>query len=102
MTRTPYVISNGYRFRFTDDANNEAKIGYMVPEWVEQPTDDDLRQVYGREELPQTMIVLPLRPDKVDPVQEQLKQVSPETLLFLSKLRQLNIRQDSENSLRIT
>lgn len=102
VTQTPYVISNGFRFRFTDTANNEAKIGYVVPEWVKEPIEDDLRRVYGKYELPQTMIILPLRPDKVDPVREQLKQISPETLLFLSKLRRLNVRQDSENSLRIT
>ncbi|CAM6087475.1 unnamed protein product [Calypogeia fissa] len=102
VTQTPYIISNGYRFRFTDEANPEAKIGYVVPEWTDVPTDADLRRVYGKQELPQTTIILPLRGEKVQPVRDQLKQVSPETLLFLSKLRQLVVREESGNSLCIT
>ncbi|CAM6087469.1 unnamed protein product [Calypogeia fissa] len=102
VTHTPYIISNGYRFRFTEQANPEAKIGYVVPEWTDVPTDADLRRVYGNQELPQTTIILPLRGEKVQPVRDQLKQVSPETLLFLSKLRQLVVREESRNSLCIT
>ncbi|CAM6092980.1 unnamed protein product [Calypogeia fissa] len=93
VTQAPYIISNGYRFRFTDQAN---------PEWTDVPTDADLRRVYGKQELPQTTIILPLRGEKVQPVQDQLEQVSPETLFFLSKLRQLVVREESRNSLCIT
>ncbi|CAM6092982.1 unnamed protein product [Calypogeia fissa] len=102
VTKTPYIISNGYRFRFKDQANPDVKIGYVVPEWAEFPTDADLRRVYGNQELPQTTIILPLRSDKIVPVRDQLKQVSPETLLFLSKLRQLVVREESKSSLCIT
>jgi sacsin len=40
---------------------------------------------------------LPLKPDKIEPVKQQLSSIHPEVLLFLSKIRHLSVRENNEN-----
>ncbi|CAI0455818.1 unnamed protein product [Linum tenue] len=51
----------------------------------------DLRAYFT---LPTTTLVLPLKPDKVKAVKEQLSSVHPEVLLFLSKIKHFSVRED--------
>ncbi|KAK2449166.1 ATP/DNA binding protein [Trifolium repens] len=67
VTDQPYVFSNRYQIRFN-----------------ERP-------------CPTTTIVLPLKPDKVNPVKHQLSSIHPEVLLFLSKIRHLSVREDNDD-----
>ncbi|KAG5071718.1 hypothetical protein JHK86_006929 [Glycine max] len=72
-------------------------IEYIVPKWVEErPTLQDIKQIYdaGDDLVPTTTIVFPLKPDKVNPVKQQLSNFHPEVLLFLAKIRHLSVRED--------
>ncbi|XP_020203404.1 uncharacterized protein LOC109788952 [Cajanus cajan] len=98
LTAHPYIFSNGYQIRFSEKPCPHCDIGYIVPEWVdENPSLDDIKQIYGAGSLPTTTIVLPLKPDKVKPVKQQLSNIHPEVLLFLSKIRHLSVREDNED-----
>ncbi|ERN06243.1 uncharacterized protein LOC18434435 [Amborella trichopoda] len=90
-----YIFSNGYQISFNEEPNPDCKIGYIVPEWVEEkPTLSDVHELYGSDKLlPTTTIILPLKPDKVAAVKNQLSIVHPELLLFLSKIKQLSVRE---------
>ncbi|KAK9933041.1 hypothetical protein M0R45_020254 [Rubus argutus] len=100
ITAQPHIFSNGYQIRFSEKPCVHCNVGYIVPEWVEQnPTLSDIEQIYGSTTaLPTTTLILPLKPDKVEPVKKQLSVIHPEVLLFLSKIKRLYIREDKEDS----
>ncbi|KAG6632785.1 hypothetical protein CIPAW_12G002200 [Carya illinoinensis] len=93
ITAQPYIFSNGYQICFNEEPCPHCNLGYIVLEWVEEnPTLFDIQQIYGsKTSLPTTTIVLPLKPDKVKPVKQQLSSVHPEVLLFLTKLKRLSV-----------
>ncbi|KAI3673633.1 hypothetical protein L6452_39757 [Arctium lappa] len=99
ITSQPYIFSNGYQIRFNERPCQHCNVGYIVPEWV----DDDqllsaIESVYGSSTaLPTTTLVLPLKPEKVKPVKDQLSSVHPEVLLFLSKIKHLSVKEDNED-----
>ncbi|KAL1217317.1 Protein NO VEIN [Cardamine amara subsp. amara] len=95
ITSQPYIFSNGYQIRFNEAPCSHCSLGYIVPEWVEQhPSLVDIQRIYDSgSSLPTTTIILPLKSDKVKPVKEQLSNVHPEVLLFLSKIKRLSIRE---------
>ncbi|KAJ4728850.1 DNA binding ATP binding [Melia azedarach] len=99
ITAEPYIFSNGYKIKFDEEPCPHCNLGYVVPEWVEEnPSLSDIQKIYGSgSTLPTTTLVLPLKPDKVKPVKNQLSSVHPEILLFLSKIKQLSIREDNED-----
>ncbi|XP_013605442.1 PREDICTED: uncharacterized protein LOC106312452 isoform X3 [Brassica oleracea var. oleracea] len=99
ITSQPYIFSNGYQIRFTEAPCSHCSLGYIVPEWVEQhPSLVDIQRIYGSgSSLPTTTIILPLKSDKVEPVKEQLSNVHPEVLLFLSKIKNLSIREHCQD-----
>ncbi|KAK4256884.1 hypothetical protein QN277_006549 [Acacia crassicarpa] len=99
ITATPYIFSNGYQIRFNEGPCPHCGLGYIVPEWVDDnPTLEDLKQLCGEgDSLPTTIFVLPLKPDKVEPVKQQLSIIHPEVLLFLSKIKQLSVKEDNED-----
>ncbi|XP_028766278.1 uncharacterized protein LOC114724136 [Neltuma alba] len=99
ITATPYIFSNGYQIRFNEGPCPHCGLGYIVPEWVEEnPTLEDIEQICGGgASLPTTVIVLPLKPDKVGPVKQQLSIIHPEILLFLSKIKQLSVKEDNDD-----
>ena len=101
VTTRPYIFSNGYQIRLSEEPDLHCGIGYIVPEWVNgRPTVSDIHRVYGSHKvLPTTVIVLPLRPEKVQAVKKQLSGVHPELLLFLSKIRKLSIQENSKDPL---
>ncbi|KAK8710798.1 hypothetical protein V6N13_146108 [Hibiscus sabdariffa] len=99
ISSQPYIFSNGYQIRFNEAPCPHCGLGYIVPEWIDDnPTLEEIKKVYGScSELPTTVIVLPLKPDKVKPVKQQLSSVEPEVLLFLSKIKRLSVREDNED-----
>ncbi|KAJ4728849.1 DNA binding ATP binding [Melia azedarach] len=99
ITAQPYIFSNGYKIKFHEEPCPHCNLGYVVPEWVEEnPSLSDIQKIYGSgSTLPTTTLVLPLKPDKVKPVKNQLSSVHPEILLFLPKIKQLSIREDNED-----
>ncbi|XP_050376688.1 uncharacterized protein LOC126794087 [Argentina anserina] len=99
ITAQPYIFSNGYQIRFSEEPCSQCNVGYIVPEWVEQnPTLSDIQTIYGSATaLPTTTLILPLKLDKVLPVKKQLSVIHPEVLLFLSKIKRLSVREDNED-----
>ncbi|RVX17844.1 hypothetical protein CK203_003994 [Vitis vinifera] len=99
ITAQPYIFSNGYQIRFNEEPCPHSNLGYIVPEWVQwNPTLDDIKQIYGSHAvLPTTTIILPLKPDKIGPVKEQLSSIQPEVLLFLSKIKQFSVKKHNED-----
>ncbi|KAL5791557.1 hypothetical protein ACOSP7_000151 [Xanthoceras sorbifolium] len=99
ITSRPYIFSNGYQIRFNEEPCPHCNLGYVVPEWVEDnPTLSEIRQIYGSgSTLPTTTLILPLKPDKVNAVKQQLSSVQPEVLLFLSKIKKLSVRERNDN-----
>ncbi|GLJ45860.1 hypothetical protein SUGI_0965500 [Cryptomeria japonica] len=101
----PYIFSNGYQIRFNEIPSPVTKIGYIVPEWVDdKPSLQDILNVYGGrsvQDLPNTVIILPLRHEKVEAVKEQLANVRPEMILFLSKIKRFSIREENQKRINL-
>ncbi|XP_034926007.1 uncharacterized protein [Populus alba] len=95
----PCIFSNGYQIRFNEKPCPHCNLGYIVPEWVDDsPSLSDIKQIYGSAStLPTTTLILPLKPDKVNPVKQQLNSIHPEILLFLSKIKRLSVREENED-----
>jgi len=84
ITTMPHIFSKGYQFRLPEK-DEETGLGYIVPQWVENVPDEV--------EQRQTTIILPL--DKKDvgyeKVKAMLRDIRPESILFLSKLKEVTI-----------
>lgn len=95
VTKSPYIYSNGYHVRFQDKIN-EIGLGYIVPEWVES-----IPKVADQE---QTTIILPLNNGKIgfSEVSRMMREFTPETILFLSKIRQLRFFVEGEYDISIS
>ncbi|CAM6095359.1 unnamed protein product [Calypogeia fissa] len=91
VCNTPVIISNGFRIDFQDEPDEEAGLGYIVPNWTDTPTDEAIRFACGRDKLPNTVIILPLRHDKVGSVWRELMVLSLENILSLSRNRELHV-----------
>ncbi|KAG6508895.1 uncharacterized protein LOC121980120 [Zingiber officinale] len=100
ISSKPYIFSNGYQICFNEEPSPDCNLGYIVPEWVdENPSLSDLQNLYGpSERLPTTIIILPLKIEKESAVKQQLSNLQPEVLLFLSKIRELSVRRDNDDS----
>ena len=86
VTNAPEIHSNGFHFQFNrSDPKNV--LGYVVPHWKEPdfPVKDGV-----------TTLVLPARPGKTFPT-ELLKDLEPSLLLFLGKLRRLEVKTSTEH-----
>ncbi|MDO9576172.1 MAG: hypothetical protein Q7J55_06565, partial [bacterium] len=94
VTSNPHIFSNGYSFCMPDN-DLETGLGYIVPQWIDQtPRGIDPSK---------TIIILPL--DKInygyEQIEKMLQDIEPETILFLSKLKEINIKTDTGDSLAI-
>lgn len=84
ITSSPYVFSKGYQFCLPE-RDEETELGYIVPKWVENgPISTSTNE---------TTIILPLNKNKKDiqSVSIALREIAPETILFLQKLTSLEI-----------
>lgn len=83
VSDAPEIHSNGYHFRF-DRSGADNLLGYVVPHWHEpaQPVDDAA-----------TTIVLPAKPALVFD-ESTLDDLDAKLLLFLSKVRELELRRE--------
>lgn len=99
VSKNPHIFSNGYQIKFSEDPSVDCGIGYVVPEWVEEyPSTADIMNIYGcLKSLPTTTIILPLKSDKIDAVKKELSSTHPEVLLFLSKIRQISVREINDD-----
>ncbi len=83
VTSCPHIFSNGYNFKLPEKDEN-SNLGYIVPSWIEPPEILDKSK---------TSILLPLdKPDfGLDKVRAYLKDIAPETIIFLDKLQSIEI-----------
>jgi len=94
ITTIPYIFSNGYQFCFPEK-DEKTSLGYIVPRWIKDiPHGVDPKQ---------TTIILPLnKPDfGYERIEGMLQDIEPETILFLSKLKEIQIRTDGGDNLTI-
>ncbi|MBW2127328.1 MAG: hypothetical protein JRH08_17120 [Deltaproteobacteria bacterium] len=94
VTSTPYIFSGGYYFCLPEK-DEETGLGYIVPRWVKAPPEDI--------DLHLTTIILPLdKPDfTYEKIKKMLQDIEPETILFLSKLKELQIIIEKEGKFTI-
>jgi len=94
ITNSPYIFSNNYQVRFPEKIN-DLGLGFIVPEWVELVPDGV--------DINQTTIILPLAKGKSNfsEVFNMMKEFSPETILFLDKIRYLRFSVEYEYELCI-
>lgn len=94
VTTNPYIFSNGYCFCLPEH-DEETGLGFIVPRWVDKvPEGIDLSQ---------TTIILPLSKPGFgyEQIEEMLREIEPESILFLSKLKEIQIKTDTGDSLTI-
>lgn len=90
VSNTPEIHSSGFHFRF-DMSDPERHLGYIVPNWI---SPDPSLSADG------TTIVLPAKKGEEFSA-SVLSELDPRLLLFLRKLRQINLRMpDEEISMR--
>lgn len=84
VTQCPYIFSNGFQFRLPEH-DEETGLGYIVPAWVE-------REPAGINPT-ETTIILPLDKSQnaVQDVVAALRDIAPETILFLKKLTSIEV-----------
>lgn len=94
ITTKPHIFSGGYRFCLPEK-DEETGLGYIVPHWLNN---------YPKRINPcHTTIILPLdKPDfGYEKINDMLQDIAPETILFLSKLKEIHIRTDTGDRLTI-
>lgn len=82
VSAAPHVFSAGYAFRLPEH-EPVTNLGYIVPQWV--PAIPDLVTETG------TVLILPLKTGRYASIEQALREIAPETILFLTKLRALEI-----------
>ncbi|MBC8492706.1 MAG: PEGA domain-containing protein [Chloroflexi bacterium] len=95
VSSQPHVFSAGYQFRFQEEPDPRAELGYIVPYWV-----SEIPPEVGRHSS-KTCIVLPLKHGKQGDVVKELETIAPETILFLSKLEGLTIQIGEQKSIEV-
>ncbi|KAI3688637.1 hypothetical protein L2E82_46363 [Cichorium intybus] len=50
ITAQPYIFSNGYQIKFNEKPCKQCNVGYIVPEWVDNPTLSAIQSVYVKPE----------------------------------------------------
>ena len=94
VTGNPHIFSNGYHFCLPE-SDAETGLGYIVPQWV-----DTLPEGLN---LSETYIILPLTKSDFgyEKIEEMLRDIEPEVLLFLSTLEKIRIETDTGDDLTI-
>jgi len=94
ISSIPHIFSNGYAFNLPEH-DEPSSFGYIYPRWVDTiPNDFDLSS---------TTIVLPLNKKEYgfEKIEETLRDIKPEVILFLSKLKKLEVIVDEHYELTI-
>ena len=88
ITDNPHIFSNGYHFCLPE-RDEQTGFGYIVPQWIDTPP--------AGMDLSATHIILPLtKPDfGYEEIEEMLRDIEPEIILFLFKLQEIQIKTDT-------
>lgn len=94
VTSCPYIFSNRYHFALPEK-DKFSGLGYIVPSWIDTLPENLDKKI--------TSIFLPL--DKSDfpkdKVIESLRNIAPETILFLKKLKSLEVEVNTDEHYKI-
>ncbi|MBN2881878.1 DUF3883 domain-containing protein, partial [Candidatus Woesearchaeota archaeon] len=91
VSKSPEIHSNGYHFRFhTGKSKKKALLGYILPELIEDISDEIDSSL--------TNIVLPFPKKDYTKFSEQLSDIQPDLLLFLKKLKTIQIIDEIEGT----
>jgi hypothetical protein len=95
VTSIPHIFSKGYWFCLPE-LDKETGFRYIVPQWISPPPNEAI--------LNQTTIILPLDKDGFgyERIEQMLKELRPETILFLSKIKRIKIETDTGYKLSIS
>lgn len=85
-----YIYSNGFQFKFNYDESNP--VSMIIPEWV-----DDIPNFV---DLKQTNIILHLKPEVKNEISSYIEEIHPSLLLFLRKLKVIEIEERDKNRVR--
>ena len=94
VTENPHIFSNGYHFCLPE-FDVETGLGYIVPQWVKTLPEGLDPSV--------THIILPLTKQDFGykEIEEMLRDIEPEIILFLSKLQEIKIKTDTGDDFTI-
>ena len=94
VTKNPHIFSKGYRFCLPE-RDEQTGLGYIVPQWVDAPPEGF--------DLSKTYIILPLNKLEFcyEKIEKMLRDIEPETILFLLKLQEIRIETDTGTDLTI-
>lgn len=95
VTQRPFLFSAGYQFHFDREEDPEAKLGYIIPYWVDAAPD------VIADQGDRTCILLPIDADQWERVVDHLNQIAPETILFLRRLEALTVELPDQPSLEL-
>jgi len=90
VTNEPCIYSNGFQFKFK--YNKENPVSIIIPEWIDEVPDFV--------DLQQTNIVLPLKPEVKNEINQYIEEIHPTLLLFLRKLKVIEIEEKTNRKLR--
>jgi len=93
VSESPEIYSNDFRFKFRSGLKTKNQLGYILPEWI-----DDIPEYVDSQ---YTNIVLPFKKNNPDEFRRQLNQIHPNLLLFLKKINNIVISDNSTNEKRI-
>lgn len=91
VSSSPHIFSNGYQFKFYEK-DPDFDLNYIVPYWV-----DKVPEVV-RENAAETALLLPLKSKQKQKILDHLGDITPESILFLSKLSGLSVEVKADNS----
>ena len=94
VTDNPHIFSNGYHFCLPEH-DELIGLGYIVPQWIHS-LPEGLN-------LSRTHIILPLtkRDFGYEKIEEMLRDIEPESILFLSTLQEIRIKTDTGDDFTI-
>ena len=94
VTENPHIFSNGYSFCLPQ-FDVETGLGYIVPQWVDTLSEEL--------DLSITNIILPLTKQDFGykEIEEMLRDIEPEIILFLSTLQEIQIKTDTGDDFTI-
>ncbi|CAF3681955.1 unnamed protein product [Rotaria sp. Silwood1] len=92
VSHCPEIYSGSYQFCF-DTVNGTQQIGYIRPIWLDKPAE-----ILPSNDEWITCIRLPIKQDKRgDRLQRNFDDIQPILLLFLNRLRQIEIIRENDN-----
>ena len=94
VTKNPHIFSKGYHFCLPE-RDEQTGLGYIVPQWIDTPPEGL--------DLSKTHIILPLNKSEFgyEKIEKMLRDIEPETILFLSKLQEIRIETETGTDLTI-